>query len=87
MDIDRLIAYQNMVQKSLRTEEKLDRKLDLLTIINHLTFGPKNIVQKEMIIIEAQTRGFSENDIDVLLNELIKENIIFEPTPGFIKKR
>ena len=87
MDVDKLLAYQNMLQKTLRREEQTDKKIDLLTIINHLTFGPKNIVQKEEIIIEALAHGFTEEDIEHYLDELIKENIIFESSPGFIKKR
>ncbi|MEM3374495.1 MAG: hypothetical protein QW757_04230 [Candidatus Woesearchaeota archaeon] len=87
MDIDELLAYQNMLQKSLRKEVQIDRKIELLTIINQLTFGPKNIVQKELILVEAQNRGFSEREVNNYINELIKENIIYEPMPGYIKKR
>jgi len=87
MDIDRLIAYQNMLQKSLRKEEQTDKKIDLLTIINQLTFGPRNLVQKEQIIVEAISRGFTEKEVEIYLHELIKENIIYESSPGFIKKK
>jgi DNA replicative helicase MCM subunit Mcm2 (Cdc46/Mcm family) len=87
MDFDKLMEYQNMLQQRLRKEQQIDRKIELLSIINQLTFGPKNIVQKENIIIEAQSRGFSEDEIEDLLQKLIQENIIYEPSPGFIKKR
>ncbi len=76
-----------MMQKRLRREQQRDRKIDLLSIINQLTAGPKNIVQKEQLLIEAQNRGFSENEIEKLLVQLKKDNIIFEPSPGYIKKR
>jgi hypothetical protein len=87
MDVDKLIAYQNMLQKSLRSEQQLDKKIELMTIINNLTFGPKNIVQKELIIVEAVSHGFNEAEADRFLHELIKENIIYESTPGYIKKK
>ncbi len=87
MDVKELLAYQNMLQKSLRKEEQTDKKIELLTIINHLTFGPRNIVQKEQIIIEAINHGFTEKEVDQYLHELIKENIIYESSPGFIKKK
>lgn len=87
MDVDELLAYQNMLQKTLRKEQQQDIKIELITIINQLTFGPKNIVQKEEIMIEAASRGFSEKDIEKILQNLIKENIIYESSPGFIKKR
>jgi hypothetical protein len=87
MDVDKLIAYQNMLQKSLRSEQQLDKKIELMTIINNLTFGPKNIVQKEQIMVAAVSHGFNEAEADKLLHELIKENIIYESTPGYIKKK
>ncbi|NTV23130.1 MAG: hypothetical protein HGA85_02005 [Nanoarchaeota archaeon] len=87
MDFNRLVSYQNMLQKSLRKEQSEDRKIDFLTIINQLTFGPKNIVQKEEILLEAQVQGFTEKEVDSLISELIKENIIYESSPGYIKKR
>lgn len=87
LDFDKLMEYQNLVQQRLKTEQQIDKKIELLTIINHLTMGPKNLVQKEQIIVEAVSRGFSEDEIDNLLDQLIKENIIYESSPGFIKKR
>ncbi len=87
MDFDKLMEYQNLLQQRLRKEQQVDKKIELLTIINHLTMGPKNIVQKEQIMIEAVSRGFSESEVDKLLDQLIKENIIYESSPGYIKKR
>ena len=81
------MEYQNMVQNRLRSEQQMDKKIDLLSIINQLTMGPRNIVQKEQIILEAVSRGLSEDEIDDLLDKLIKENIIYESSPGYIKKR
>ena len=87
LDFDKLMEYQNLLQQRSRKEQQVDKKIELLTIINHLTMGPKNIVQKEQIMIEAVSRGFSEVEVDNLLDQLIKENIIYESSPGYIKKR
>ena len=87
MDVNDLLSYQNMLQKNLRKEEILDRKIELLSIINQLTMGPRNLVQKEQVMIEAESRGFREKEVVDLLDSLIKENIIYESSPGFIKKR
>ena len=81
------MKYQDMMQNRLRQEQKEDKKLDLLSLINQLTSGPRNIVQKEQIIVEAKARGISEAEIQDLLEKLIKENIIYESSPGYIKKR
>ena len=86
-DFERLMEYQNLLQKNLAKERKIDRKIELLSIINRLTAGPKNIVQKEHLIIEASSQGFSDEEIQKLLDELKKEDIIYEPTPGYIKKK
>lgn len=87
MDFDKLMEYQNLLQQRLRTEQQIDKKIELLSIVNQLTMGPKNIVQKEQIMIEAVSRGFTEDEVDKLLDQLIKENIIYESSPGYIKKR
>ena len=76
-----------MLQKSLRKEQILDKKIELLSIINQLTMGPKNIVQKEQILIEAESQGISEKDVEFFLEKLKEDNIIYESTPGYIKKR
>lgn len=87
MEFDKLMDYQNMVQQRLRQEQQQDRKIDLLSIINQLTQGPKNMVQKEQVIVEATSRGISEEEIHKLIQKLIDENIIYEDSPGYIKKR
>ena len=71
-DFDKLMEYQNILQNNLLKEAQVDKKLELLTIINQLTAGPKNIVQKEMIIIEATQRGLSEAEIDKQIEQLKK---------------
>ena len=63
MDFNKLMEYQNLVQTRLRQEQTVDKKIDLLSLINQLTSGPKNIVQKELIIVEA-TYGVNRFIID-----------------------
>ncbi|MBU0756438.1 MAG: hypothetical protein KKF44_00095 [Nanoarchaeota archaeon] len=86
-DFQKLMDYQNMLSKSLAKEQAIDKKVDLLNIINQLTAGPNNLVQKEHILLEAEQHGFSEDEIEMILIALIKDNIIFESSPGFIKKK
>ena len=87
MDFKNLMEYQKMVQQRLHSEEQEDRKIDIMTIINQLTSGPKNIVQKEQVIVEAVSRGITEEEVGNLLKKLIQENIIYESSPGYLKKR
>ncbi|MFH2020877.1 MAG: hypothetical protein ABIJ34_05655 [archaeon] len=87
MDFDKLMQYQNMLQQNLRREQIVDKKIDILSIINQLTSGPRNIVQTEQVIVEATARGFSEEEVNDMIEKLIEENLIYESSPGYIKKR
>jgi DNA replicative helicase MCM subunit Mcm2 (Cdc46/Mcm family) len=87
VDFEKLMSYQNLVQNNLRQERQMDRKIELLSIINQLTAGPRNLVQKENIFVTAQQHGFRDNETERLLAQLVKDGIIFEDSPGYFKKR
>ena len=87
MEFNKLMDYQNMLQKTLKKEELLDKKIELLSIINQLTSGPKNLVQKEQILVEAESHGMNEAEVVFFLEKLKEDNIIYESSPGYIKKR
>ena len=87
MEFNNLMEYQKMIRKNLKTEQQRDRKIDLLSIINQLTSGPKNMVQVEQVIIESASHGFAAEETRNIIDALIEENIIFESSPGFIKKK
>ena len=87
MDFNNMMEYQNMVMKRLRKEQQTDKKIELLSIINQLTSGPRNMVQTEQILIEANARGFTNEETEKLLDKLIEDNIIYESSSGYIKKR
>ena len=87
MEFDKLMKYQDMVQNRLRKEQNLDRKIDLLSIINQLTAGPKNLVQKEQILVETSARGITFDQANDLLEKLIEERVIIENPKGSIRKR
>ena len=86
-DFDNLMEYQKMVKNRLRNEQQTDKKIELLSLINQLTSGPKNMVQVEQVLVEAKSRGYTNEEIHDLIDKLIEENIIYESSPGFIKKR
>ena len=87
MDFDRLMEYQNMMQQRLRQEQKMSRKIDLLNVINQLTVGPKGTVQTEQVILEGRNRGFDEDEIERMIDELIDDGIIYRPSSGYLMKR
>ncbi len=86
-NFNELMKIQNQIQKGLLREQELDNKISVLSLINELTSGPKETVQKESLIIEAANKGISEEDLNKEIDKLEKDNIIFEPNPGYIKKR
>ena len=81
------MEYQNILQQKLKQEQKVDRTIEFLSLINQLTSGPKNIVQKEQVMIVAKSSGFKDDETEELIEKLITEKIIFESSPGYLKKR
>ncbi len=86
-NFNELIKIQNQIRRNLIKEEATDKKIIVLTLINELTSGPKEIVQKESLIIEASNRGISEDELNKIIEQLKKDNVIFEPRVGYIKKK
>jgi DNA replicative helicase MCM subunit Mcm2 (Cdc46/Mcm family) len=86
-NFNELLKIQNQIRAGLKREEAMDNKIKVLSIINELTSGPKETMQKELLIIETNNRGISEQDVEKILIQLEKDNVIFEPSPGHIKKR
>jgi len=86
-NFNELIKIQNQIRQGLLREQELDKRVSVLSLINELTSGPKESVQKESLIVEAANKGISEEDLNKEIEKLEKDNIIFEPKPGFIKKK
>jgi hypothetical protein len=85
-NFDELVRYQQQIQRGLLREQRTDLKIEVISIINVLTSGRKETVQKEAVFIESTNRGFNHDEVANLIEELIKDKIIFEPMLGYIKK-
>jgi hypothetical protein len=85
-NFDELMRLQHQIQRGLLREQRTDLKIEVISIINVLTSGRRETVQKEAIFIEAAHRGFDHDEVGNLIEELIKDKIIFEPSLGYIKK-
>jgi hypothetical protein len=85
-NFDELMRLQHQIQRGLLREQRTDLKIEVISIINVLTSGRKETVQKEAVFIEANHRGFDHDEVGTLIEELIKDKIIFEPMLGYIKK-
>lgn len=77
-EFDELMRIQQMVTNRLSVEERMDRKLKLMELISGMVSGPDNSVMAETLRFEASQEGFSENEIERLLNELKSDGMIRE---------
>lgn len=85
-EFEDLLKIQNQIRQGLLREQKDGRTISIMTIINELTSGPKESVQIESVIIEAINRGISEKEAMDNIEQLLRDKVIYEVTPGFIKK-
>ena len=85
-EFDDLMKIQNQIRQGLLREQRENITLTIMSIINELTSGPKEMVQLESIIIEAASRGVSEEEVMKNLNQLKRDRVIYETRPGFFKK-
>ncbi len=85
-EFDDLMKIQNQIRQGLLREQKENITLTIMSIISELTSGPNGIVQLESIIIEASNRGIGEEEVMKNINQLKRDRVIYETSPGFLKK-
>jgi len=85
-DFDDLMRRQNMMLRSVADESETDSKIKLMSIINDLVTDRNRKVHKEAVIIEAETQGMDEAEVERVLNLLKADHFLTEPEPGFIKR-
>lgn len=86
-EFEELLNIQRRMQSKLNQEREMDQSLDILAIINEMAPYPDQRIQKESLMYEAQSRGFSYDETEMILDKLIRDRILFEPEPGFIQRR
>lgn len=75
LDFDEIVRIQNLMASSIARENEVNRKLDIIEIINQLK-GKKKFVQVEEVIVEAKYNNVSEDEVLNILDELEKDNVI-----------
>ncbi|MBD3208986.1 hypothetical protein GF367_01025 [Candidatus Woesearchaeota archaeon] len=85
-DFNELLKIQRMMASRIIQETTVDNKIKLLDLINRLVTDRNKKAQKETIIVEAQAEGFSETETLRLIEELLEDNLIIEPEPGYLKR-
>ena len=85
-DFEDLMRQQNMMFRSVAMENEQDNKIKLIGIINNLVSDRNRKVQRAIIIHEAEAEGMGYEEVDRLLDELIRDNIIMAPERGYLKR-
>ncbi|PLW80546.1 hypothetical protein C0585_02040 [Candidatus Woesearchaeota archaeon] len=85
-DFDELLKIQQRMQKKIAEEKNTDDTIEIIMIMTELSPGNQRI-QKEQLLVEGSIRGFSESYMNAMIERLIRERLIFMPSPGFLQKR
>lgn len=75
-EFDELMRVQRSMASRLRQENELDRKVQLLSIIQGLNPDKKGRILTEQIILEASNKGFSEEEVDRLISSLEEDGYL-----------
>lgn len=83
-DFDDIMRIQRQMLGRIARENEMDKKIELLQIIQSIRPQKDGRIQIETILLEAQYSGMVEGEVMDLLDELSKDNLIREE-PGFIR--
>ena len=82
---EELMKIQRNMNNKVIQEMKEDQEIEIISLINEQTFEDKP-TQIEKIIIEGQVMGYSEDSVLDVIESLKRQNIIYQPSLGFIQK-
>lgn len=85
-EFQELLRQQRMLAQNIVQESSTDSKIKLLDIINDMITPRNKKIQIENIILEAMNQGFTEQEALTLLDELKKDHVLYETSPGFIQR-
>lgn len=78
VNFDSLNQIQKNMASRLSREVQMDNTLNLLMIIQGLVPDKFGRVQRELVVIEAMQQGMSENEVDSLINDLLRNGTLKE---------
>jgi len=85
-DFEELMKIQRLVNSAVLRELEEDKTISLISLVNQMT-SESQPTQIETIFVEAQGQGFGESDVLGIIKRMKKDNLIFEPSDGFVQKR
>jgi hypothetical protein len=75
-DFDDLMKVQRNMASRLRQEDEMDRKVQLLSLIQTLNPDKKGRILTESIVVEARNEGFSEPEVEGLIDSLAEDGYL-----------
>lgn len=77
-DFDSINQIQKNMALRLTSEAKMDNTLSLLMVIQGLVPDKFGRVQRELVVLEALQQGMSEDEVDALIDELLRNRTLKE---------
>jgi DNA replicative helicase MCM subunit Mcm2 (Cdc46/Mcm family) len=81
-----LLRQQRLLAGAIMQESSMNNKIKLLDIINELVTQRNKKIHIESVIVEAVNNGFTEKETYDLLEELKRDHLVYETTPGFLQR-
>ncbi len=85
-DFEEILRIQQAMSQRLMQEQRVDRKIDILNIINDLTENGRKRAQTEAVLIEASLNGIPEREALQLIDELERDHMVRKPAAGFLER-
>lgn len=75
-EFDELMRLQRNMASRLRHEEEMDRKVTLLSLIQGLNPDKKGRILTEQIMVEARQEGFTDEEVESLIDDLERDGYL-----------
>ncbi len=83
-EFDELMRVQRTIAGRLRQENEMDQKVRLLSLIQGLNPDRKGRILTEQIVVEAVGEGFTDADVDRLLDSLEEDGYLKRVEQGIM---
>jgi hypothetical protein len=84
-NFEELLKIQRLAADRLMRETEVDSKIKFLDLIRSI--GKSRKVQTEQILVAAYDEGYSEQESLNLIDQLISDDYVFQPEPGYLQIR
>ncbi len=83
-EFDELMRVQRFTATRLRQENEVDRKVKLMSLVQGLNPDKRGRILTEQIMVEALNEGFTDEEVDRLLDELESDGYLKRVEQGIM---